>query len=175
MGTATNVKPTPEEHEQALHETLKEAGTVMMLTRGADGGLHGRPMALQRVDDQNRLYFSTSASSTKIADLERDPRVDVVFQSRTRYATIAGHATVSRDRKLIDELWQESWKVWFPKGKDDPDIALVIVDPERGEYWDQSGLKGLSYLFRAVRSYVTGKEFKNSEAEEARMHGEVKL
>jgi len=172
---ATDSKPTAAEHKQALRETLKEAGTVMMITRGDNGDLHGRPMGVAHLDDKDNLYFATSASSTKIDEIQRDPRVDIAFQSKTRYATIAGRATISRDRALIEKLWSDSWKIWFPKGKEDPDIALVIVDAERGEYWDQSGLKGLSFLYRAAKALVTGSEFRNSEAEQAKMHGEVKL
>lgn len=162
----------PEDHKKILHETLKEAGTVMLITREANGELHSRPMAVARVDEANKMYFATSVTSPKVAELRADPRVDAIFQSKTRYASIAGQGTISQDRQLIDELWQESWKVWFENGKSDPDIAIIILDPERGEYWDQSGVKGLSYLFRAAKAYVTGAEMKKKDAE---LHAEVKL
>lgn len=162
----------PVDHKQVLHETLKEAGTVMLVTRESRGELHSRPMAVARVDASNKMYFATSVTSPKVAEIRADARVDAIFQSKTRYASIAGEATISQDRQLIEELWQESWKVWFENGKSDPDIAIVILDPERGEYWDQSGIKGLSYLFRAAKAYVTGTEMKKKDAE---LHGEVKL
>jgi general stress protein 26 len=160
------------DHKKVLRETLQEASTVMLVTRESQGELHSRPMAVARVDDANKMYFATSVSSPKVTEIRADSRVDAIFQSKTRYASIAGRATISQDRQLIEELWQESWKVWFENGKSDPDIAIVILDPERGEYWDQSGIKGLSYLFRAAKAYVTGTEMKKKESE---LHGEVKL
>lgn len=169
MGTAT--KPTDTDHRANLHETLKEAGTVMMMTRASDGSLHGRPMSVAHLDDDNTLYFATSLGSTKILELERDPRIDLVFSSKLRHATIAGHAKVTTDRALIDKLWTDAWKIWFPEGKSDPDIAIVVVDPERGEYWDQTGLKGLKFAYRAAKAFVTGTEYKNDED----VHGKVRL
>jgi general stress protein 26 len=28
------------------------------------------------------------------------------------------------------------FKIWFPKGKDDPEVALLRVTLEKAEYWD---------------------------------------
>ena len=59
----------------------------------------------------------------------------------------------------------------FSGGRSDPDIAIIIVDPERGEYWDQSGTRGLSYMFRAAKAYVTGKDVERRPDD----HGKVRL
>ena len=175
MGTAlppTATSSTDDaDHRRRLHEILDDAGTVMMITRTPAGELHGRPMAVARVSDGDTLYFATGIGSPKVDELMADPRVTLVFQSKTRYATVDGTARVTRDRALVDELWQESWKVWFPDGKDDPDIAIVVIQPDRGEYWDQSGARGLSFLYRTARAYVT-----RSEVEPRREdHGKVRL
>ncbi|KAB2894848.1 MAG: DUF385 domain-containing protein, partial [Kofleriaceae bacterium] len=143
------------QHRERLREILDDAPAVLLTTRGRDR-LHTRPMAVQRVDDDGTMYFSTSADSVKIDELEADPRVQVAFQGKTRFAVVDGAARLSRDRALVDELWKEDWKIWFPKGKSSPEIVIVIVDPERGEYWDQSGTNGLSFLFRAAKAYVKG-------------------
>ena len=70
--------------------------------------------------------------------------------------SLTGVARIVKDRALIDRLWTEAWKVWFPKGKDDPSIGLLEVDVSVAEYWDQSGAKGIRYLFEAVAAYVRG-------------------
>jgi hypothetical protein len=51
----------------------------------------------------------------------------------------------------------ESWKVWYPKGKDDPSLCLIRVDPTEAAYWDMSGSAGIRYLFGMAKAYVTGK------------------
>lgn len=163
-------QPDDAAHRAHLREILDDAGTVMLVTRAAEG-LHGRPMAIARVDDDGTIYLTTSIETAKVRELETDPRVDLFFQSKTRYATVSGAATVRRDRALVHELWAESWKLWFPEGKDDPNIVILVIDPERGEYWDQSGARGLSFLFRAARAYVTGKEVEPRPQD----HGKVRM
>ena len=40
-------------------------------------------------------------------------------------------------------IWKEPYKVWFPKGPDDPEIVLVEVDLMEAEYWDNRGMNKL--------------------------------
>jgi len=46
--------------------------------------------------------------------------------SPSTYVVLQGIARVSQDRAKIDELWDKTYEVWFPNGKDDPDVAHVI-------------------------------------------------
>lgn len=162
---------SPEEHRSNLRQILEDAGTVMLITRNREGGLHTRPMAVARVDDDGTMYFATSLDSMKVGEIRTDPRVDVVFQSKTQYATVSGTARMRHDRALIDELWSESWKLWFSRGKQDPDLVILVVDPDRGEYWDQSGVRGISFLYRVAKAYVTGEKIESKPED----HGKVRL
>lgn len=171
MATKQEPKHDPGADRARLLDILKDADAVMMTTRGTDGRLRTRPMAVARVDDDGTMYFATSIDTPKAAELRQDPRIQLVFQSKSRYAAIDGEATMRSDRALVDELWKEPWKVWFPEGKDDPDIVIIVVDPEKGEYWDQSGVRGLSYIFRAAKAYVQGKAVEPS----ADSHGKVAM
>jgi general stress protein 26 len=172
MGTIKpTTPPSDAEHQTRVREILDDAGTVMLATRLGSDELHCRPMAVARVDDDGTMYFATGMSSPKIDELRTDARVQIIFQSKTRYATVSGTARIRRERALIDELWNDSWKIWFPDGKDDPDIAIVEVVPTRGEYWDQSGTRGLSFLYRAAKAYVTRSELEPRPED----HGKVKM
>lgn len=173
---ATKYQPRPEEaspeqHRSNLREILDDAGTVMLITRNLDGSTHARPMAVARVDADGTMYFATSLETAKVSEIRTDPRVDIVFQGKMRFAAVSGLARLRHDRALIDELWSESWKLWFSKGKDDPDIVILVVDPERGEYWDQSGARGISFLYRVAKAYVTGQEIESKPED----HGKVRL
>jgi general stress protein 26 len=164
--------PSTAEHRAKLREILEEAGTVMLMTRNrGTNDMHVRPMAVARVDEDGTTYLITSLKTTKVAEIQADPRVDVVFQGKTRFATVSGTARMHSDRALVKQLWSEAWKIWFPEGKEDPDIVILVIDPERGEYWDQSGTAGISFLYRAAKAYLTGKEIEvNPEA-----HGKVRM
>ncbi len=138
-----------------LSELLEKFDTAMLVTRTAEGQLRARPLSFAG-EREGRLYFSTAAESPKVAELENDPRVAVTLQDSTRYVSISGVAAVSDERQLIEQLWRESWRVWFPAGKDDPSLRILSVTPVAAEYWDQSGGRGIKYLVEMLRAYATG-------------------
>jgi general stress protein 26 len=111
------------------------------------------------------VWLATGLETGKVDQIEENPKVGVVAQSPTAYVSISGTAELHRDRKLIDELWQESWKVWFPEGKSDPNLALIAVRLERAEYWDHRGTKSLRFLWEATKAYVQGTTPKTTEEE----------
>jgi general stress protein 26 len=82
----------------------------------------------------------------------------VTFQGGGAFATIRGRARVVRDRLLIERYWSKSWTAWFPRGSGDPDLCVIAVLAEEGEYWDRAGLKGVTYAFAAAEAYVAGEK-----------------
>jgi hypothetical protein len=44
---------------------------------------------------------------------------------------------------------------WFPDGKDDPQIALIRVHPEKGEYWDSPSATIVN-LYGYAKAALTG-------------------
>jgi general stress protein 26 len=154
----TSKEHTPSDDEIRKHfgEIVARFATAMLVTRTPEGALRARPLTVAGSEPSGELYFSTSLEAPKVQEIEADAHVVVTFQSGKAYGSVSGTARLSRDRSLIARLWKESWKVWFPKGKDDPTLAILSVSPTAAEYWDQSGLAGLKYVFRALKAYVTG-------------------
>lgn len=156
-----------------LHDLIREFDTAMLVTRAADGGLRSRPLAIAKKLDDGQLYFSTSIDSGKVSDLHDEPEVNVALQDKRRFVSVTGTARVVKDRALIDELWAEDWKVWFPAGKDDPVLGIIVVEPREATYWDISGAKGLKYLFEAAKAYATNTRAPSDDDEKHTAH--VKL
>ncbi|HSV19201.1 MAG TPA: pyridoxamine 5'-phosphate oxidase family protein [Casimicrobiaceae bacterium] len=50
-----------------------------------------------------------------------------------------------RQRK-VKELWNAMAGAWFPHGPDDPNLGLLRIDVERGEYWDPGSSKMVRML-----------------------------
>jgi general stress protein 26 len=156
-----------------FHDLLEKFGTAMLVTHTGEGGLRGRPMAIAQVDEDCRVWFFSLHESGKVHEIETSPQVAVTCQKdRDVYLSITGSAILSRDRTKIEEMWNESYKVWFPEGKDDPDLVLIGVEPQEGEYWDQEGTNKLQYLFESARAYATGTRPKIEEGDQ---HGKVQL
>jgi general stress protein 26 len=148
---------TDSEKRDRLIELMGDFDTAMLVTRTEDGGLRSRPLSIaHNEDDQTGLYFSTAIDSPKARELEADPRVNVCMQDGHRFVSVTGVARLVNDRVLIDKLWSEAWKIWFPEGKDDPSLCILKVEPSEAAYWDASGLEGVKYLFEMAKAYVTG-------------------
>ncbi|MGB7327328.1 MAG: pyridoxamine 5'-phosphate oxidase family protein [Rubripirellula sp.] len=142
--------------QQKLIDILNDFDTAMLVTRGDDGSLDARPMAVAQVEDDGQVWFVTDRNSGKIADLMLDSDVAVAMQSSNKFVSLSGTAHAVDDRAKLDELWSEAWKVWFPEGKASDSIVLLKVEPTRGEYWDNSGLTGVKYMLKAGKAYLQG-------------------
>ncbi|HTJ45041.1 MAG TPA: pyridoxamine 5'-phosphate oxidase family protein [Kofleriaceae bacterium] len=153
----SNHHPTPDERRRHLRQILDHFDTAMLVSRDAeDAMLVARPMKIAGIDDDGTMYFVANAQTHGTRDIEVDPRVAVTVQNKTAWATLTGTCHVSGDRDLIDLLWQEEWRIFHPGGPDDPALCVLVFEPDRAEYWDGAGTRGLSFLVRAAKAYVTG-------------------
>jgi general stress protein 26 len=143
--------------QERLHDVIKDFDNAMLLTQGSGGRPHLRPMHIAEIRADGDIFFATSLDSPKVSEIAADPEAVVVFQGQRQFAAVYGRAEVIRDRALIDQLWSEAWKVWFPEGKDDPNLCLIRVDGREGEYWDNAGVQGIRYAFEAAKAYMQGR------------------
>jgi general stress protein 26 len=157
----------------AFDDVLAHFETAMLVTHTPEGEIRARPMALADAGADGDLWFITSVDSPKAEEIRTDQHVAASFQSKSRYLSITGRAEIVRDPARIRSLWNESYKAWFPKGADDPSIALVHLIALRGEYWDSHGVRGIEYLFDAARARLKGKPM--SEHVKPQQHGKVQL
>ena len=156
-----------------LHELVESFGLAMLVTHTAEGQMRARPMAVAKAYENGSLWFATDKHSAKVEEIEQESHVAITMQDKTRFVSISGVASLRDDRAKLAELWKTEWKVWFPGGKDDPNIALLEVSGTRGEYWDNSGLSGLKYLIEAGKALLSGTrpEIEN----DPKIHGKVSM
>ena len=144
---------------QKLREMIKDIDFCMLTTVDENDDLHSRPMSLNsEVDQQGNLWFFTYGNSHKVSEVKRIPKCNVSFADPDdhRYVSISGPSEVVRDKAKIKELWKPELKAWFPKGVDEPDIALLRLTIEKAEYWDSPG-GTVAQTFSFVSALVTGK------------------
>lgn len=145
-----------QQHITQLAALIKDVEVAMFTTTGVDGRLYSRPLGTQEVEFDGDLWFATSADSPKVAEIALNPRVNVAYASPSKnsYVSVAGTARIVADRAKIDELWSPAMKLFFPEGKDDPNLRLIHVQAESAEYWDGPGTllgKALSFVLSAVQ------------------------
>jgi general stress protein 26 len=129
-------------------------------------------MATQQTEFDGTLWFFTDANSVKVHELQRDRHVNVSYANPEdqRYVSVSGMASTMTDRGKMEELWSPLHKAWFPKGLDDPNIALLRIDVDRAEYWDAPS-SAVVQLFGFAKAMLTGKRY----GEEGVDHEQVKL
>ncbi|CAF1579989.1 unnamed protein product, partial [Rotaria sordida] len=57
------------------------------------------------------------------------------------FVSVSGKAEFVDDKAKLKELWSSYLKVFFPQGLDDPDLILMKVTANYGEYWDSPSSK----------------------------------
>ena len=158
---------------QKIHALLSKFDTAMLVTRGRDGIEHARPMGIAKMEPNCDLWFFTARASEKVREIEQDDEVLLIFQKdHGVYISLTGRAHLVADRAKAAELWKPADTIWFPNGPKDTDVLLIRVSATEAEYWDNTGFKGVKYLFAAVKAYVSATTPEVSEPEQ---HGKVNL
>lgn len=157
-----------DEHKKLI-DMIQDFDTAMLVTHHPQHGVDARPMAIAEVDSDGGLWFVSNRHSGKMADIAADSHAAVTLQSGSKFVSISGKLKPVDNRQKVRDLWQESWKVWFPKGVDDRSIILLNLIPDSGEYWDNSGFQGAKYLLKAGKAYLQGSTPDSSKDEHARV------
>jgi general stress protein 26 len=152
-----------------LYDVVNDFDVAMLVTHTSNS-IHARPMAVAHMNDGDCVYLVTGIESIKVDEISANSNAMLTFQSARRFASVRGELMVLRDALLMEKLWKEVWKVWFPAGKSDPNIALLKFSPHEGEFWDNAGMQGLKFVYEAAKAYITGEIPKTDEAQHAKVH-----
>jgi general stress protein 26 len=150
---------------------VKGVNTCMLITAEKNTeNVSGRPMGINKIDDDGTFWFFSKAASEKVYEIEESKKVSIAItnESNNNYLMIHGHAKLVNDKTKMKELWSILMKAWFPLGLDDPDMILIKVTPTEINYWDSSSSK-MVVMFNMVKAVITGKEYDEGE------HGKIKL
>jgi len=162
MGQSKQSGSDTEKAQKNFFELLKKFDTAMLVTHSAKPGpLHGRPMEVAETSEDGSIWFITGQDTPKVDEIQHDNELVALFQEGRQYLSVSGRAELHKDRARIHKVWKESYRVWF-KGKDDPNIVLIRLNPTSAEYWDNTGPKGLTFILKAAAAYVTGSELRGS-------------
>jgi len=148
-------EPTDRERAE-LWRRLEKVRMAMLTTHDGDGRLAARPITTQQAETSGVLWFFIPMEGDIAEDLARDPRVALTYVdlSENLFVALRGTGQVLKDRAKARSLWNALAGAWFPHGPDDPRLALLRVDVERGEYWD-AGASRLIQFFSIARAALT--------------------
>jgi general stress protein 26 len=139
----------PAELEQKFWKTLKSDMTLMLGVDGMEDG-HTRPMTAQlEHEERGPIWFFTSNDNALVAELDTPRRATAAFAAKNHslFASIGGLLSVDTNPAMVERLWNPFVAAWY-EGKNDPKLALLRLDPDRGEVWlnENSLLAGVKML-----------------------------
>jgi general stress protein 26 len=142
---------------QKVQDLIADIKVALLVTRGQDGKMSGRPMAAVSNTTSDGLWFFSREASPKTTELLHDNHVLLAYSEpkSQNYVSIAGQAEIVRDPRKVEELWSEGIRTWFPKGPSDPAICLIHVAIESAEYWDAPSSAWV-YAYGYAKARLTG-------------------
>ena len=154
--------PTPEQAVAKVRDLLGDHHLTMLTTRDASGALVSRPMGVQQVEFDGDLWFFTTLSSAKVAQIRAGSPVNAAFAGSSSWLSLSGTAEVVVDTAKAEELWNPVAAAWFPDGPTTPDLCLLRVRADTAEYWDSPGGR-LATAISLVKAKVTGTPYDGGE------------
>ncbi|MFT3910862.1 MAG: pyridoxamine 5'-phosphate oxidase family protein [Ferruginibacter sp.] len=130
---------------------------------GNDHSFQTRPMSVQKVDDEGCIWFLSASDSSLNKEIEMDNKVQLLFQgsAHSDFMNLVGVAGISRNKEMIDALWEPIYKTWFTEGKDDPRITVIMFKPKEGYYWDNKHGNAVAFVKMTIGA-ITGKTMDDS-------------
>ncbi len=128
---------TPQQLEEKFWNALQSDMTMMLGLQGSDDG-HMRPMTAQLDQDRpGKIWFFASRDNELVRALTPNSRAIASFVDKGHdlFASVHGDLALETDRAVLDRLWNRFIAAWFEGGKDDPQLALLRLDADRGEVW----------------------------------------
>jgi general stress protein 26 len=146
---------------QKLGELIEGIDVAMLTTVCPDGSFHTRPMGTQKAPFDGVLWFFTGEHSPKVGELQTNSRVSLGYAepSHNRYVAVSGRGEIVHDRALAERLWNPIYKAWFPKGLEDPELAILKVTVEKAEFWDAHSSK-IVQLIGFAKAIATGHPYR---------------
>jgi len=151
-------------HDEGIKKVaeLMDGANIGTLTTLDGTRLVSRPMGLQKLEFDGDLWFFTYKQSNKVAEITKNPQVNVAFENNNAWISIAGTAEVVDDKAKAKELWNVFLKAWFEDGLETEGLTLLKVSADAAEYWDADSPKVVQ-LFGVAKAAITGERAEGGE------------
>lgn len=153
MKTETQNQPELEK----VKDYIANIKVAMITTMDEEGNHRSRPMQTLKMDADGCLWFFTDRHSPKLTEVHENPNVNLSYADNDdqTYVSISGTAEQVDDETMKKDLWNPILKAWYPKGMEDPNLAILKVKVNQADYWDGKTSKMVE-AFRIAKAIVTG-------------------
>ncbi len=128
---------------------------IGMMTTNDDRALRSRPMHIVQDEFDGTLWFYTDRTSDKVSEIFKRSDVNVTFScpEKQSFLSLSGQAKFSLNKEQIYEYWNPFVSAWFPNGKDDVNVAMIKIDIDQAEYWENDNGSFVS-LYKIVKANI---------------------
>lgn len=91
----------------------------------------------EKQQNQFTIYITTNTSSSKVAHLNKNPKMCVYFCDTEDFKgfMLGGSVEIVDDLKLKKKIWLDWWTQYYPEGVEDPDYTLLRLEPKNARYY----------------------------------------
>jgi general stress protein 26 len=117
---------------------MEKARYATLVTIGDAGHPQARVMDPFPPERDLGIWMATNGASRKVAQIEADPRVTLVYFDAAggSYVTLLGTARLVRDAAQKASRWKEDWATFYKDRNRGDDYVLIQVTPARIELSD---------------------------------------
>jgi PPOX class probable F420-dependent enzyme len=121
--------------EAAAQALIARTPFATLTTIGEDGAPQSRIVEPFPLEDTFTVWIATNGSTRKVRQIERDPRVTLLYfdQAGPGYVSLLGTAAIVRDPADKAKRWKDSWVGFYKDRNRGDDYTLVRVTPTRLE------------------------------------------
>lgn len=117
--------------------TLANRSDIVMLgTNGDDGYPNVRAMIKMENEGLKTIWFSTTTSSKRLAQLLGNSKACVYFVDfeQWRGLMLVGDVEALKDVESGQRLWRQGYEKYYPPGLKDPDYSVLRFTAGWGDY-----------------------------------------
>lgn len=135
---------------------VEDIEIAMMLTDLKTQPISAIPMTTKKVDEKGNIWFLSGLNSEHNSNIVKSKDVQLLYSDPKgmEFISIYGEASVSTDKKTLEELYSRVDETWF-NGTDDPNLTAIKVTPKEAYFWDTKQNKYIS-LFKMGVAAITG-------------------
>lgn len=135
-------------HKEKIVEIMKKASNFAFLATCDGGQPRVRPVS-PIVEDDMSVWVATSASSRKVQQIKKNPRMSLAFvvhPQGDKAATIIGDAEIVEDMEQKKRIWglasYDPSQFW-PDGPKSKDYCVLKINVKQIEWWEdwETGMK----------------------------------
>jgi general stress protein 26 len=121
------------ENVRKLGDVLRSLDQVMLTTIDQGGRLVSRPMALRVEQFNGSLLLFAPVKSRVIANISRNPKINISYAGAMTSLSIAGTATYTQTFTRVCAHWHHGLDPWFPRGA--ANAALIEITVDEARFW----------------------------------------